>query len=87
MSKTTGLLRGFDKAGRFVLPAEMVKTLELSETDMLEISCDGTQIVLRKHIPFCVLCGRQDITYVPFRNRKVCQSCAAEVVAAVKANG
>lgn len=76
--KTTGILRGFDKNGRFVLPAEMIKTLGLTQSDMLEISCDGTKITLRKHYPFCLLCG--DIEeLVNFKHKKICKKCYTDI--------
>lgn len=80
MAKTTGMLRGFDKAGRFVLPAEMVKTLGLEPTDLLEITCDGTTIYLRKHFPFCIFCGEQTENMIQVKNKNICEHCAVEVV-------
>jgi len=77
--KTTGVLRGFDKAGRFVLPAEMIRTLELEPTDMLEISCDGTQIILRKHYPFCTFCGETGTKLIKVVNKNICEKCAVKV--------
>jgi AbrB family transcriptional regulator, transcriptional pleiotropic regulator of transition state genes len=82
MVKTTGLLRGFDKAGRFVLPAEMIRTLELGPTDMLEITCDGTQINLRKHFPFCTFCGEFG-KLIEVNKKKVCESCASKIASEV----
>ncbi|MGG3161466.1 AbrB family transcriptional regulator [Geobacillus stearothermophilus] len=86
MAKTTGVLRGFDKAGRFVIPAEMVRTLELGVDDLLEISCDGTTIYLRKHQPFCIFCGEQDEKLISFKNKNICQSCAAEITSVVQSS-
>lgn len=79
MAKTTGVLRGFDKAGRFVLPSEMVKTLNLAQTDLLEITCDGTQIILRKHEPFCVLSGEQDGRFIEINGKKISERIAVEI--------
>lgn len=79
MGKTTGVLRGFDKAGRFVLPAEMVKTLDLKQTDLLEISCDGTKITLRKHEPFCILSGEQDGRFIEVNGKKISERMAVEI--------
>lgn len=77
--KTTGMLRGFDKAGRFVLPNEMVKTLQLEPTDMLEIKCDGTQIILRKYFPFCIFCGEGMVKLLEVNHKKICEKCAVQV--------
>jgi AbrB family transcriptional regulator, transcriptional pleiotropic regulator of transition state genes len=77
--KTTGMLRGFDKAGRFVLPAEMIRTLDIAPTDMLEISCDGTQIILRKHNPFCFTCGETNGKMIEINHKKICEKCAVKV--------
>lgn len=72
------MLRGFDKSNRFVLPAEMTKTLGIAPDDLLEITCDGTRIILRKHEPFCHFCGEQTIL-IEHNGKKICERCAVEI--------
>ena len=46
--KSTGIVRKVDELGRIVLPAELRRTLGIGEKDALEISVEGSAIVLRK---------------------------------------
>ncbi|MCL7749205.1 AbrB/MazE/SpoVT family DNA-binding domain-containing protein [Halalkalibacter alkaliphilus] len=80
MSKTTGVIRGFDKLGRFVIPSEMVKTLELDKDDKLEISCDGTTIYLRKYQPYCNFCGDVGDGLTEVMHKRICTNCMNEII-------
>ena len=44
--KSTGIVRRVDELGRIVLPIELRRTLNIAEKDSLEISVDGSSILL-----------------------------------------
>ena len=78
--KATGITRRIDDLGRFVLPAEIRKTLGISEGDALEIFTDGEQIVLKKYQPSCIFCASaDDITL--FEGKRICRGCLAKIKA------
>ena len=77
--KATGIVRKFDENGRFVLPMELRKKLDLSSSeDALEIFVDDDCIVLKKYAPSCIFCGSMD-ELVSLREKKVCRKCAEKI--------
>ena len=46
--KATGIVRAVDALGRVVLPMELRRTLDIKETDPLEIYTDEDKIILKK---------------------------------------
>ena len=80
--KDTGMVRKVDELGRIVLPKELRKTLEIHERDTLEIYVDGSSVVLRKHLPGCVLCG-EAANVLPVGGKLVCVGCARKLAAIV----
>ncbi|OQR53384.1 AbrB/MazE/SpoVT family DNA-binding domain-containing protein [Bacillus sp. CDB3] len=47
--KSTGIVRKLDNFGRFVIPREMRRTLDIHEKDVLEIFVEGEGIILQKY--------------------------------------
>ncbi|MCI1956139.1 MAG: AbrB/MazE/SpoVT family DNA-binding domain-containing protein [Oscillospiraceae bacterium] len=47
--KSTGIVRKIDNLGRIVLPKELRRVLHLPEGTPMEISVDGSRIVLQKY--------------------------------------
>ena len=45
---STGIVRRIDSVGRFVLPIELRRTLEIADSDSLEIFIEDNTIVLKK---------------------------------------
>lgn len=78
--KSTGIVRKVDELGRIVLPAELRRTLGIGEKDALEISVEGSAIVLRKYRPACVFCGSARDIWL-FRGKNVCPRCLRELQA------
>jgi transcriptional pleiotropic regulator of transition state genes len=60
MLKSLGVVRHLDDLGRVVIPKELRRTLGIEAGDGLEIFTNGEQIVLRKYVPGCMLCGSLD---------------------------
>ena len=72
---STGIVRPIDSVGRFVLPIELRRTLEIDANDSLEIFVEDNTIVLKKYQPACIFCGnaRNVSTY---KGKNVCADCA-----------
>ena len=78
--KSTGMTRQVDELGRFVLPVEIRRALDIKVKDPLEIFVDGDMIILRKYQPACIFCG--DATDVIFFNgKRICAKCLEAIKA------
>lgn len=72
--KSTGIARQIDELGRFVLPVEIRRSLNINLKDYLEIYTEQDRIILKKRISDCLLCGnREDL--VPLDNGFICRAC------------
>lgn len=49
--KATGIVRKIDQLGRFTIPREILRALEISFRDPVEIFVDGNRIILQKYQP------------------------------------
>ena len=75
--KATGIVRKVDELGRVVLPKELRKTLDVKESDPLEIFVEDDKIILKKYAPACIFCGEaSDIKN--FKGKKICSQCKKE---------
>ncbi|MBQ3064434.1 MAG: AbrB/MazE/SpoVT family DNA-binding domain-containing protein [Clostridia bacterium] len=72
--KSTGITRAVDELGRFVLPIEIRRKLDIKEKDYLEIYTDENRIVLQKYAPACIFCGEAD-GIVLYNGKRVCRDC------------
>ena len=72
--KSTGIVRRIDGLGRFVLPIELRRLLELDTDSSIEIFTDDDAIILKKYQPSCIFCGEaRDVT--PYMGRNICAAC------------
>ena len=78
MKLSTGIVRKTDELGRVCLPKEMRKTLGIEEKDLIEISLEGSNIVLHKYENRCVFCGEVN-PQNKFREKKICKKCMEEL--------
>ncbi len=76
--RSTGIFRRIDSLGRFVLPKELRKSLDINQNDYLQIFLEGDVIVLKKSQMNCVLCGNSD-DLSDYRDKKVCRACLEEL--------
>ena len=76
--KSTGIVRNIDDLGRIVVPIEMRKKMNISNSDPVEIYVEGDKIILTKYKETCVFCGRED-GLVSFREKKLCHICRSEL--------
>ena len=80
--KATGIIRNLDQLGRFVIPKETRKALDLNEGDPIEMFTDGDKIILKKYNPGCHCCGNlEDLTDV--LGLKICPKCLKEFAKAI----
>ena len=80
--KATGIIRNLDQLGRFVIPKETRKALDLNEGDPIEMFTDGDKIILKKYTPGCHCCGNlEDLTDV--LGLKICPKCLKEFEKAI----
>lgn len=76
--RSTGIFRRIDSLGRFVLPKELRKSLDINQNDYLQIFLERDAIVLKKSQMNCVLCGNSD-ELSDYRDKKVCRACLEEL--------
>ncbi len=73
---STGIVRRIDGVGRFVLPIELRRTLNIEDNDSLEIFIEDNTIILKKYQPACIFCGNaRDVS--AYKGKNVCATCAA----------
>lgn len=76
--QSTGIVRKVDSLGRFVLPIEMRRVMEIEIGDALEIFRDGETVVLKKYAPACIFCGEvRDVEN--YKGKNICRSCLNEL--------
>lgn len=72
--KSTGMTRQVDELGRFVLPIEIRRQLDIKEKDTLEIFTEEGRIILQKYQPACTFCTNAD-NIVLFAGKRICRDC------------
>ncbi len=80
MLKSTGIVRNVDELGRFVIPIELRRTLNIDEKDKLEIYVEDDKIILKKYMPSCSFCANADGITV-YKGKNICRECLAELAA------
>ncbi len=78
--RSTGIFRRVDSLGRFVLPMELRRNLDIHQNDYLQIFLEGDTIILKKSEMDCTLCGSSD-DLIDFHEKKICRKCLAELKA------
>lgn len=76
--KNTGIFRRIDSLGRFVLPKELRKHLDINQNDYLQIFTEGDAIILKKSQLSCILCGSSE-ELVDHLEKKICRKCISEL--------
>ncbi len=78
--RNTGIFRRIDSLGRFVLPKELRKSLNINENDYLQVFTEGDTIILKKSQFSCLLCGSTE-SLVDHNDKKICRLCIAQLKA------
>lgn len=81
--KSTGIVRTVDSVGRFVIPMELRRTLNITAAeDALEVFVDDDKIILRKYSPSCIFCkGLDDV--IEYAGQKICKECAQKIYTSI----
>ena len=74
----TGIVRRIDSVGRFVLPIELRRTLDIADSDSLEIFIEDNTIILKKYQPACVFCGNARHVQV-YKQKNICADCLEDL--------
>ena len=72
--KSTGIVRQIDELGRFVLPIEIRRALNINLKDSIEIYTEGDRIILKKYQPTCIFCDSSTGIQL-FGGKRVCEEC------------
>lgn len=73
--KSTGVTRPVDELGRFVIPIEIRRTMEIEEGQPLEVFVGSDSITLKKYAPGCVFCGSIEDDMIRLYGKYVCRKC------------
>ncbi len=77
--KSTGIVRTVDSVGRFVIPMELRRTMNIVDAeDALEVFVEDDKIVLRKYSPSCIFCKNLD-DVIEYEDHKICKACIAKL--------
>ncbi len=75
---STGIVRRIDSVGRFVLPIELRRTLEIADNDSLEVFIEDNTIILKKYQPACIFCGNaRDVS--TYKGHNICTNCVQDM--------
>lgn len=77
--RSTGIVRKIDSLGRFVLPIELRRVLEIDPDDTLEIFIDSNSIILKKYMPDCMVCGETKNDMIFIGEQRICRSCLDDI--------
>lgn len=67
-----------DAHGRVTLPKPILKQLMWEERDEIDVFIEEQTILLRKHTPNCVFCGKTQNT-VQYKGKVFCSNCWGEI--------
>lgn len=76
--KDTGIVRNVDDLGRFVLPMELRKKLQIKVGDPLEVFVEGDRIILTKYTPTDIFTGSTD-DLIDYCDKKVSKESIIEL--------
>lgn len=69
------LYKKVNKAGGITIPQQLRHALNIPKGAALELEDDGDKIIITKHIPTCVCCGKTEDVRVN-NGVELCESCA-----------
>ena len=72
--KSTGVIRQIDELGRFVLPVEIRRALQIKLKDHIEIYTESDRIILKKYQPACLFCNSTEDN-VSYQDKRICRKC------------
>ena len=78
MKLSTGIIRRVDELGRIVIQKEMRKYIDIYQKDPIEISIEGSNIILHKYENKCVFCGAIKPA-IRYNGKLICSKCLKEI--------
>lgn len=69
------LFKKVNKAGGITIPQQLRHSLNIPKGSAVEMEDNGETIVIRKHIPTCLVCGTADHVKV-INGVEICEECA-----------
>ncbi len=72
------MVRKIGQHGKFALPKELRKTMNLSEGDSLEFFIEDKFLILRKYEPACIFCGEAKNIKM-YKSKNICKSCYEQI--------
>ncbi|MCL2840740.1 MAG: AbrB/MazE/SpoVT family DNA-binding domain-containing protein [Defluviitaleaceae bacterium] len=76
--KATGIIRKPDALGRFVIPKELRRVLDIKREQEMEIYMEGHTIVISKYQHKCALCNSGD-ELTEFSGKLLCHDCVSRI--------
>lgn len=83
MVEAIGIVRRVDALGRVVLPVEWRRHLQIDPDTLVELLAQGQQIIVRKYVPGCLICGNRQ----PQGHSRVCSTCLQGLIAGARDEG
>jgi len=77
--KATGIVRAVDDLGRYVIPKELRRTLNINSGDKVEVHLEGENIVIQRIQDRCIFCGEREVP-VKRLDKPVCVECADDIL-------
>lgn len=74
-----GIIRKLDSLGRPVIPKEFRKQLGFNTGTHIEIINTGTEIIIRKALENCTICGKVPNTQYRINNKIICKKCKQKI--------
>lgn len=76
--KDTGVIRKIDELGRFTLPMELRRKLNIEIGDPLEVFVEGESIILKKYVESDIFTGKTD-ELIDYHGKKVSKQSIIEL--------
>ena len=76
--KPTRVHRQIDTLGRFVLPIDFRRQLDIDKGDEVEIFAEGDRIILQKYSSSCLFCGNRD-GLLEYNEKHICKDCRDKI--------
>lgn len=72
--KYTGIIKHIDSIGRFKIPNEICKTLDIKFGNSVCFTIDEDKLILNKVNNKCIFCNSQK-NILEFMDKKICKKC------------
>ena len=78
--KSNGIVRAIDELGRLVIPKDMRIKLDVEKDSLVEITQEGSRIIITKYYEGCHFCMSTD-DLCDFGGKKICKKCVEKISA------